>query len=162
MRATGECVQALLRALLQAKAWSDPVRPLPAGAKRTLALGTSQTPRGRRPPRPPSLQRGSRRSCSPCGSGWGSRPALTFGRRRRLLPLSARQEGLGQQQRHSQDESRGQGHPLHRGVRHDRPPPPQVRAPAGTGTAAPAASANPTERCADGAARGTRERGARG
>lgn len=161
MRAPGESVQARLRALLQGKAWRDLVRPLPAGAKRTLALGTSQTPRGRDPPRP-SLQQGSRRSSSPCGSGWRARPAPTFGRRRRLLPLSAGQEGLGQQQRHSQDEARGQGHPLHRGVRHDRPPPPQVRAPAGTGTAAPAASADPTERCADGAARGTRERGAWG
>lgn len=100
---------------LRWKVRRDPLGQLPAGVKRTQGLGTSHTPPG-----PPSL----------AGTeipGAALRVAsLTFGERRWLLPLSAGQKGLGQKQRHSQDEPRGQGHPLHGGVRHGHPPSPQV------------------------------------
>lgn len=72
----------------------------------------------------------------PTANSAAAQSALTFRARWRLRSLPARQKGLGQQQRHGQDEPRGQRHSLHCGIRHGcvlRGP--GVRTGNGTGTA---------------------------
>lgn len=115
-------------------------------ALRISSWGPEETP-GVNPPSgsvlPPPSRDARRRLPGSCST-------LTFGRRWWLLSLSAGQEGLGQQKGHSQDKPRGQGHPLHGGVRHGRSPSPQVKMRTGTGTAAPAACSEGAAGCADG------------